>query len=144
MGMSYQIEVLKVLASYPDGCATVEAIKGDLAALASREWSERIRALAESAGKVNVFSSRYIVRSADHWQITEAGLQFLTRLEAGTLSDASIRQPEPDLIEEFTAAFTGRPQRPFSQHRPDMNSERRSIMRRVRKLAGNWVGYKSG
>lgn len=134
--MSYQLEVLKVLASHPDGRATVAAIKQDLATLAGREWSERIRPLAKSAGKVNVFSAGNIVRTSDHWQVTDAGLSFLTQLEAGTLP--SIKQSEPDLIADFTTPFADRPQRPFSQHRPDMNSERRSIMRRVRKLAGNW------
>ena len=142
--MSFQIEVLKVLASHPSRGATVDAIKRDLAALASREWSERIRALAKTAGKVDAFSSGYIVRTAGHWRLTDAGLEFLTRLEGGALSGALMAHSEPDLIEDFDIALADRPQRPFSQHRPETMSERRSIMRRARQFAGNWLGYKSG
>ena len=46
--MNLQVTILKVLASYPNGIATFDALKRDLEYLASRgrDWSDRTRRLA--------------------------------------------------------------------------------------------------
>ena len=41
--MDLSIGILKVLASYPDGKASVSALKADLAMLATREWFDRMQ-----------------------------------------------------------------------------------------------------
>jgi hypothetical protein len=55
--MSTSIAILKVLTSYPGGCASVASINADLRMLASPEWFARMRALGVRAGPVNLFSA---------------------------------------------------------------------------------------
>ena len=56
--MSLQIAILKVLASYPRGRATVSAIKADLAILAGAgsDWSARLKRLAARLPDLDIFS----------------------------------------------------------------------------------------
>lgn len=122
--MSFQIGVLKVLSSHPNGRASVEAIKRDLAMLASREWNAQLRRLAALAPRVDVFSAGLILRTPDAWQITEAGQVFLSRLERGEPIELPPRQepePKPELESEpasMPAAPLPRPQRPLFHYRP--------------------------
>lgn len=139
--MSFQIEVLKVLAGQPGGRASVAAIKSDMAALASHEWSQRVRALARTAKQVDVFSAGYIVRTPEAWQITEAGYEYLSNLEAGTLPEILMAQSEPDIAEDFTVDTLGnRPQRPLVHYRPDMKKAKRAVLRRIRTVASKILG----
>ena len=43
--MNFQVTVLKILVSYPDGLAVMEDLKRDMAILATsgRDWAERTR-----------------------------------------------------------------------------------------------------
>jgi hypothetical protein len=81
--MSTSIAILKVLSSYPEGCATVAALNADLQMLASPEWFARMRALGARAGAVNLFSAKLVTRDAAGWTITDAGRDFIERLESG-------------------------------------------------------------
>lgn len=134
--MSFQIGVLKVLSSHPDGRASVDAIKSDLALLASREWNAQLRRLAALAPRIDVFSAGLILRTPDAWQITEAGRDVLARLERGETIEASPRpEPEPRLTLEakpelvpepawLSAAPLPRPQRPLFHYRPTIEIRR--------------------
>lgn len=138
--MSFQIEVLKVLAGQPGGRASVAAIKRDMSALASHEWSRRMRALARTAPKVDVFSAGYVVRFPDAWQITPAGYEYLTHLEAGTLPEVLMAQSEPAIPEDFSVeALRGRPQRPLTHYRPSARTLKRTV-RRIRHVASKILG----
>jgi hypothetical protein len=90
--MSTSIAILKVLTSYPGGCASVASINADLRMLASPEWFARMRALGVRAGPVNLFSAKLVTRDVSGWTITEAGRQFLARLERGErIAEPAIR-----------------------------------------------------
>jgi hypothetical protein len=81
--VSTSIAILKVLSSHPEGRASFESLKADLAILATPEWDARIRALGRRAGTVNIFSQKLATRGADGWAITPTGREFLDRLESG-------------------------------------------------------------
>ena len=82
--MSLQIAILKVLASYPDGRATVAEMKADLAILAGAgpDWSERLKRLADRAPSLDIFGQGFVVRDSAEWRLTDAGRTMLGQLEA--------------------------------------------------------------
>ena len=82
--MSFQITVLKVLAGHPGGLASVADLTHYASILMSSgsDWSNRMKRLATSAPQLDIFGSAFVVRQKDGWQITNAGLQFLAKLEA--------------------------------------------------------------
>lgn len=82
--MSLQVAILKVLASYPDGRATIAEMKSDLAILAGAglEWSDRLRRLADRAPRLDIFAEGFVLRDTAGWQLTEAGQLMLEKLEA--------------------------------------------------------------
>ena len=84
VSVSFQISILKVLASYPDGRASLEALKSDLNILmtSGRDWADRMKRLAARAPNIDVFSQQLILRDPLGWQITPEGRVFLTALEA--------------------------------------------------------------
>ena len=87
--MNFQISVLKILASYPDGCATIAELKRDMAILATsgREWSERTKRLASLIPDLDIFSQGLVRRKRTGWQITEKGRDAMERLESRSGAD---------------------------------------------------------
>jgi hypothetical protein len=81
--LSLQVAILKVLASYPDGRATLVAMNKDLAILsgAGVAWSQRLKRLAARAPSLDIFSEGFVVRDAQGWQLTAAGRAALHRIE---------------------------------------------------------------
>jgi len=81
--LSLQVAILKVLASYPDGRATIAAMNSDLAILsgAGVAWSQRLKRLAERAPSLDIFSEGFVVRDDAGWQLTTAGRAALHRIE---------------------------------------------------------------
>ena len=81
--MSLQVAILKVLASYPDGRATVAEMKADLAILAGAgpEWSDRLKRLADRAQSLDVFGQGFIVSDSAGWWLTDVGRIMLRQLE---------------------------------------------------------------
>ena len=108
--MSLQIAILKVLSCHPGGRASVAVLKADLAILATsgREWTERMKKLAERAPALDAFGQRYVLRDAAGWQLTESGRDFLNALERPRASsqaiesvasvNAVIARPSPSVI----------------------------------------------
>jgi len=128
--VSFQIGVLKVLSAHQNGCASVDAIKRDLATLASREWSAQLRRLAALAPKIDAFSAGLIVRTPDAWQITDVGRALLTRIESGERIElANIT------ASKAAVSLSERPQRPLNQYRPNIDVRRRDILPRIRRPA---------
>ena len=84
--MSIQIAILKVLASHESGRATVASLNRDIAILtrSGAEWNKRIKRLATRVPVLDVFGNGYVLRDDDGWQITNAGRDFLRKLEAVT------------------------------------------------------------
>ena len=82
--VSFQITVLKVLAAHPEGRASIADLKRYVAILtcSGTDWSQRMRRLAARAPELNIFSSGYVLRDPDGWQITLKGRYFLLEIEA--------------------------------------------------------------
>jgi hypothetical protein len=82
--VNFQVTVLKVLVSYPDGFASLSDLKRDVAILATsgREWSERTTKLAARMPELEIFGQGLVERRDGGWQITEEGRSVLARMEA--------------------------------------------------------------
>ncbi|SDF49920.1 hypothetical protein SAMN05216337_105833 [Bradyrhizobium brasilense] len=81
--MSFQLTVLKVLAGQSAGRASVAEVRRAVEILmnSGRDWTDRMKRLAEQAPDLNIFSARFVVRDALGWEITQEGRQFLSALE---------------------------------------------------------------
>lgn len=92
--MNFQVTVLKILVSYPDGFALMADLKRDMAILATsgRDWAERTKRLAARVPDLDIFSQGLVVRLNGGWRITEKGRGLLEFMEA--------RPGEPDPASE--------------------------------------------
>lgn len=82
--VSLQVAIVKVLASYPDGRATVASINCDLAILAGAGpgWTERLKRLAARVPDLDIFGQGMVTRDDAGWQLTDAGRDVLHVMEA--------------------------------------------------------------
>ena len=82
--MNFQITVLKVLAGHPEGHASLADLRQYVAVLtcSGADWSQRMKRLAARAPGLDIFSSGYVMREPDGWQITAKGREFLISIEA--------------------------------------------------------------
>ncbi|QOG16358.1 MULTISPECIES: hypothetical protein [Bradyrhizobium] len=82
--MNFQVTVLKILVSYPDGFAVMADLKRDMAILATsgRDWAERTKRLAARVAVLDIFSQGLIERLKGGWRITEKGRAVLEFMEA--------------------------------------------------------------
>jgi hypothetical protein len=100
--VSLQVAILKVLSSYPNGCAGVAALTADLAILGSSgsDWNDRMKRLASRAPQLDIFSQRLVLRDGLGWQLTETGRQFLLALEKSAIeAPREIEQAPPQTAE---------------------------------------------
>ena len=84
--MSIQVAILKVLASHGSGRATLASLKRDIVILTTSgpDWNARIKRLARRVPAIDIFGAGYVLRDDEGWQITSAGREFLSALEAVT------------------------------------------------------------
>ncbi|WP_431017565.1 hypothetical protein [Bradyrhizobium pachyrhizi] len=82
--MNFQVTVLKILVSYPDGFAVMADLKRDMAILATsgRDWAERTKRLAARVANLDIFSQALVERLNGGWRITEKGRAVLELMEA--------------------------------------------------------------
>ena len=82
--MNFQVTVLKILVSYPDGFATMADLKRDMAILATsgRDWADRTKRLAMRVPELDIFSQGLIERLDGGWRITAKGRAVLALMEA--------------------------------------------------------------
>ena len=82
--MDFQVTVLKVLVSYPDGFACLDDLKRDMAFLATcgKDWSERTKRLAARIPNLAIFSQGLVERLDGGWRITQQGRNVLAIMEA--------------------------------------------------------------
>ncbi|WFU23598.1 hypothetical protein QA649_37195 [Bradyrhizobium sp. CB1717] len=82
--MNFQVTVLKILVSYPDGFAVMADLKRDMAILATsgRDWSDRTKRLAARVSELDIFSHGLVERLNGGWRITEKGRAVLELMEA--------------------------------------------------------------
>jgi hypothetical protein len=124
--VSLQVAILKVLASYPGGRATVSAMKADLAVLAGAgfDWNARLKRLAARLPDLDIFSQGFVLRTAAGWQITAAGLDALRIMELPASSD-SAEVPAPIIIAQAPAKLQLVAREPGSKTLPLAATERR-------------------
>jgi hypothetical protein len=102
-GVNFQVTVLKILVSYPDGFAVMEDLKRDMAILATsgREWADRTKRLAARVPDLDIFSHGLVERVSGGWQVTWKGRAVLEFMEAPPAAPELAQAP---LIPETTAA----------------------------------------
>ena len=83
LAVNFQVTILKVLVSYPNGWATLVDLKRDVSILVSsgREWSERTTRLAARAPGLEIFAQSLVERVDGGWRITDAGRSALDLME---------------------------------------------------------------
>ncbi|MFK4654202.1 hypothetical protein ABIF97_004136 [Bradyrhizobium japonicum] len=89
--MNFQVTVLKVLVSYPDGFAMMADLKRDMAILVTsgRDWADRTKRLAAHVPDLDIFSQKLVERLSGGWRITWKGRAVLEFMEG------RLRHPEP-------------------------------------------------
>ena len=82
--MNFQVTVLKILVSYPDGFAVMDDLKRDMAILATsgRDWADRTKRLAGQVPDLDIFSQGLVERISGGWKITAKGRTVLEFMEA--------------------------------------------------------------
>ncbi|WP_445217006.1 hypothetical protein ACKWRH_33515 [Bradyrhizobium sp. Pa8] len=107
--MNFQVTVLKILVSYPDGFAVMKDLKRDLAILATsgRDWTERTKRLAARVPDLDIFSQGLVERIRGGWQITSKGRVVLEFMEARPAAFEPARQAA---VDEAKAVCTSCPQ----------------------------------
>lgn len=82
--MNFQVTVLKILVSYPQGFAVMADLKRDMAILATSgpEWAERTKRLAARVPGLDIFSDGLVERQNGGWKITVRGRVVLETMEA--------------------------------------------------------------
>lgn len=99
--MNFQVTVLKILVSYPDGFAVVDALKRDMAILATsgRDWAERTKKLGLRVPSLDIFTQGLVVRESDGWRITAKGRTVLKFMEAHDDADAARETTSADKVD---------------------------------------------
>jgi hypothetical protein len=94
-GVNFQVTVLKILVSYPDGFAVMEDLKRDMAILATsgREWADRTRRLAARVPDLDIFSHGLVERTSGGWRIASKGRAVLEFMEARLAAPEQIQAP---------------------------------------------------
>jgi hypothetical protein len=90
--MNFQVTVLKVLVSYPDGFASLDDLKRDVAMLATcgEDWSKRTKRLAARIPGLEIFSQGLVERLEGGWRITQQGRHILAIMEAPLAQSAAV------------------------------------------------------
>lgn len=99
--MNFQVTVLKVLVSYPDGFAVMDDIKRDMAILATsgRDWADRTRRLAARVPDLDIFSQGLVDRESGGWKITGKGRTVLEFMEARPGVDRPVEAIPPVAVD---------------------------------------------
>lgn len=100
--MSIQVAILKVLASHGSGRATLASLKRDIVILTASgpDWDARIKRLARRVPAIDIFGAGYVLRDDEGWQITPAGREFLSALEAVSQDNRPIEADLPPSQQE--------------------------------------------
>jgi hypothetical protein len=98
--VNFQVSVLKILAGYPTGLATLRELKRDLALLVTsgQDWSDLTRRLAVEFPQLDIFTLGFVERYSFGWRLTRKGMVALEMMEkkakaALTGSPAAVDEP---------------------------------------------------
>ncbi|WP_094183331.1 hypothetical protein [Bradyrhizobium canariense] len=125
--MNFQVTVLKILVSYPDGLAVMADLKRDMAILATsgRDWTDRTKRLAAQVPDLDIFSQKLVERLTGGWRITGKGREVLEFMEARS------RRPEPltEALSQLAAPSV------LVLRLPEQTASRRNERRQRRRIA---------
>lgn len=129
--MNFQVTVLKILVSYPEGLAVMADLKRDMAFLATsgRDWAERTKRLASRVPNLDIFSQGLVTRESGGWKITEKGRAVLELMEARPGADELLARAT---TERVTVPV---PPRRLTVERAKRRREHREQRREARELA---------
>ncbi|MCS3765737.1 MULTISPECIES: hypothetical protein [Bradyrhizobium] len=129
--MNFQVTVLKILVSYPEGFAVMADLKRDMAILATSgpEWAERTKRLAARVPGLDIFSDGLVERQNGGWRITVKGRAVLESMEA--------RRTEHEPVEKVLVETAGPPvpSLPLPAERAKRRCARRQRRREAREPA---------
>jgi len=137
--VNFQVTVLKVLVSYPDGFAAIADLKRDVAILATsgRDWAERTRRLAARVPGLDIFSQGLVERLNGGWCITDKGRSVLEIMEAQPAPALATEPPLVPTVEEPTPATTLTPKPSIMpvRRKRERKRQRRDAVRQRRASA---------
>jgi hypothetical protein len=127
--VNFQVTVLKILVSYPDGFAVMADLKRDMAILATsgRDWADRTKRLAARVPDLDIFSQGLVARESGGWKITAEGRTVLEFMEARPVAEQA--------IETVPAVDAPLPSLPPPAERARRRRERRERAREARERA---------
>nr|WP_233285291.1 hypothetical protein [Bradyrhizobium acaciae] len=87
------------MAGQPTGRASVAEVRSAVEILmnSGRDWTDRMKRLAEHAPDLNIFSAKFVFRDALGWEITQEGRQFLSALEKAAADQRERPRPQPTI-----------------------------------------------
>jgi hypothetical protein len=139
--VNFQVTVLKILVSYPDGFAVMSDLKRDMAILATsgRDWAERTKCMGSRVPDLDVFSQGLIERLNGGWRITDKGRAVLEVMQA---RPQDREQPAETSDAELTesAAQPARHSVVARPLRPDRRPRRPVAWERARTKASSSAG----
>ncbi|MDA9490994.1 hypothetical protein [Bradyrhizobium sp. CCBAU 11361] len=106
--MNFQVTVLKILVSYPDGFAVMADLKRDMAILATsgRDWAERTKRLAARVPDLDIFLQGLVERLNGGWRITDKGRSVLEIMEERSAAVPATEPPPIRATSDSTPAAT--------------------------------------
>src|SRR4051812_19602647 len=140
-GVNFQVTVLKILVSYPDGFAVMEDLKRDMAILATsgRDWADRTKRLAAQVPALDIFSQGLVERISGGWKITAKGravLEFMeARPEASEAAQQAAADEAPKLVSETAPVPPLRQPADRAKRRRERRQRRREARERARANA---------
>jgi hypothetical protein len=129
--VNFQITVLKILVSYPDGLAGMADLKRDMAILATSgpDWADRTRRLAARVPDLDIFSQGLVARESGGWKITSRGRVVLEFMEARPGAEQAIETVPAEKVDVAV------PPLPQPAERARRRRERRERRREGRERA---------
>ncbi|WP_247398779.1 MULTISPECIES: hypothetical protein [unclassified Bradyrhizobium] len=81
--MNFQVTVLKILLSYPNGFASMPDLKRDMAILATSgpDWAARTKRMGTRVPELDPFTQQLVERLNGGWRITDKGRAVLELME---------------------------------------------------------------
>jgi hypothetical protein len=135
--VNFQVTVLKILVSYPDGFAVMEDLKRDMAILATsgRDWADRTKRLAAQVPGLDIFSQGLVERISRGWKITAKGRAVLEFMEARPEASAPAQQAAADEALKLVSETAPVPPLRQPADRAKRRRERRQRRREARERA---------
>ena len=135
--MNFQVTVLKILVSYPDGFAVMEDLKRDMAILATsgRDWADRTKRLASRVPDLDIFSQGLVERISGGWRLTSKGREILAFMEARPAPSEPSPASVVDEAPQPAAEIAPLPPLPQLADRAKRRRERRERRREARERA---------